>query len=85
MGDALFESIDITSGQVTVMGDTVTVDPIGTLGYATGYYLLMDAGAITDQASTPNVFAGIGDTTAWTVTTVAAPSPPTITGLDAGG
>ncbi len=32
VGDALFESIDITSGQVTVVGDTVTVDPNGTLG-----------------------------------------------------
>ena len=81
VGDALFESIDITGGQVTVVGDTVTVNPIGTLAHARGYYLLMDAGAITDQASTPNEFAGIADATAWSVTTVAAPSPPTVAGL----
>ncbi len=81
VGDALFESIDITSGQVTVVGTTVTVDPAGTLAPLTGYYVLMDAGAITDQASTPNEFAGIADTTAWSITIIAAPSPPTITGL----
>ncbi len=79
VGDALFESIDITGGQVTVLGNTVTVDPNGTLGYARGYYLLMDAGAITDQEANPSDFAGIGDTTAWNFATLADTTPPGVT------
>jgi len=71
-GDNVFETIDVTSGQVTVSNAVVTINPAGVLALNTGYYVQMDAGAIAG-------FAGIADTTTWDFTTTA--EPPAIVAL----
>ena len=63
----LFEAIDVTSGQVTVSGAIVTINPTSTLADLTSYYVQIDATAIDDTSG--NSFAGISDTTTWSFTT----------------
>ena len=66
--DSVFETIDATSGQVTASGTQVTINPDGVFALGTGYYALIDAGAIVG-------FAGIADTTRWNfITTGEAPA-----------
>jgi len=67
-GGSILETISATSTQVTVSGDTVTIDPSGFLAYETGCHVLIDAGAIAG-------FGGISDSTRWNFTTEAAPPP----------
>jgi len=68
-GDTVFETIDVTSSQVTGDGTTeVTINPSSSLPYMTGYYVQIDATAFDDASS--NSFAGIADTTTWSFTTV---------------
>ncbi|MCI4662830.1 MAG: Ig-like domain-containing protein [Neomegalonema sp.] len=55
--DSVVEQIDITSDRISVADTTVTIDPVGNLGLLSGYYLEVDAGAITDLQG--NGFAGI--------------------------
>lgn len=65
--DSIVETIAIGAPNVTIIGDTVTVDPVGILLETTEYYVLIDAGAITDASF--NAFAGIADSTGWSFTT----------------
>lgn len=67
------EVIPVTDSKVTITGNTVTINPAATLDFATEYYVLIASGAIKDNATTPNNFAGISDTTAWSFTTRSAP------------
>ncbi|MBT8167226.1 Ig-like domain-containing protein, partial [Falsiruegeria litorea] len=67
VGDTLVETIDVTSGQVSVSGATVTINPTSDLDPAATYYVQMDAGAVEDAAN--NDFAGISDETTWNFTT----------------
>nr|WP_286209090.1 Ig-like domain-containing protein [Azospirillum sp. A1-3] len=64
--------------QVQISGGTVTINPGLSLGYSTGYYLEVPAGAFTDLAG--NAHAGIGlvgGVPAFAFTTMAEPvSPP---------
>jgi large repetitive protein len=77
-----FETIAVTSTAVTVSSSNVTINPTGMLGGLTGYYVEIDAGAITDTAATPNDFAGISGSGTWSFTTevldVAAPDIATL-------
>lgn len=62
--DATVETISVTSGQVSRSSSNVfIVDPSVTLEAETGYYITIDAGAITDTVG--NAYAGISATTAW--------------------
>jgi hypothetical protein len=65
--DSIFETINVTSGQVTISGNEVTVDPAGTFEEDTGYYVLIDEGALTDDEG--NDYAGIDDKNTWNFTT----------------
>ncbi|MDP2593249.1 MAG: Ig-like domain-containing protein [bacterium] len=66
--DSVFETIDVTSGNVTGTGtDTITINPTGTLTEQTAYYVQIDATAFDDAAS--NSYAGIADETTWNFTT----------------
>ena len=65
--DNLIEAVDVTGGQVTVSGDTVTIDLSSPLAEYTAYYVQIDATAFDD--TTGNSFAGISDTTTWSFTT----------------
>ncbi|MEM9213054.1 MAG: ExeM/NucH family extracellular endonuclease [Cyanobacteria bacterium P01_F01_bin.150] len=65
--NAVVETIDVTSGAVTVNGATVTIDPTANLAYETGYYIEIDDGALLDLANNP--YAGISGNSTWNVTT----------------
>ena len=61
------EAIDVTSGQVTVSGAAVTVNPSSNLDSFQGYYVKVAATAIDDLSG--NSYAGINDTTTFNFTT----------------
>lgn len=67
--NSVVETIDGTSGLVTVAGDTVSIDPSLDLAHSTDYYINIEAGAFKDLSG--NDYAGILDTTTWAFTTVA--------------
>ncbi|WP_050048364.1 Ig-like domain-containing protein [Halanaeroarchaeum sulfurireducens] len=72
--DTVFEEIGITdSGKVSISGDTVTIDPDGTLSGNTGYYVLIDGTAIDDSST--NSFGGISDNTTWNFETADTTAP----------
>ena len=73
-GGSTFETIDVTSGQVTGNGTTqITINPSGTLSGGTGYYVEIDASAFDDTGT--NSYAGIvGSSTTWNFTTVGGTS-----------
>lgn len=74
--NSVVETIDVTSGNVTVSGNTVTINPAADLDEATDYYVEIAAGAIKDLAN--NNYAGITGATTWNFTT-ADTTPPTAT------
>ncbi|WP_114944830.1 Ig-like domain-containing protein [Microvirga calopogonii] len=79
----VIESFDAaTSNRVSIAGNVLTVDPTSPLTSATGYYLTISAGALTDLAG--NSFAGFADTTTFNFTT-AAPIGPVVTPNEHGG
>ena len=59
------------SGNVTISGSTVTINPSSNLGYSTGYNITMASGVITDIAG--NAYAGISAVTDLNFVTTAAP------------
>jgi hypothetical protein len=66
--DSTFETIGVTSGNVTGTGTTtITVDPTSDFDNSTEYYVQVDATAFDDAAG--NSYAGISDTTSWSFTT----------------
>ncbi|MFC1765443.1 RHS repeat-associated core domain-containing protein [Planctomycetota bacterium] len=71
---AVFETIAVTSGQVTVSGDIVTINPSADLSPQTEYYIQIDSGAFNDLSGNP--YAGITNSTTWNFTTETAPIPP---------
>ncbi|MCP4992233.1 MAG: Ig-like domain-containing protein, partial [Gammaproteobacteria bacterium] len=64
---SIVETISVSSGQVTVSGDIVTIDPSLDLALATGYYVQIDGGAFSDLAG--NAYVGISDPSTWDFTT----------------
>lgn len=75
--NTVFESIAITSGQISVATNTVTITPASNFANSTGYYIEIPTGAIEDIAG--NDYAGISGPTAWNFTTLAASVSPTAT------
>ena len=69
--DALVEAISVLGGQITVSGNTVTIQPSITLADATSYYVEVPGGAMEDLAG--NGFPGISGPAAWTFTARNAP------------
>jgi hypothetical protein len=61
--DSVVETIDVTTGAVTVSGAEAAVTLASPLDTFTGYYVLIDSGAITDLFA--NDFAGIALKTTW--------------------
>ena len=55
----LVETIDVTSGQATVSGTGVTINPTANLASAQGYYLHIDANAFDDAVG--NSYAGVSN------------------------
>ncbi|MDA9616259.1 Ig-like domain-containing protein [Candidatus Pelagibacter sp.] len=75
-GDAVVETIDVTSGQVTGSGSTeITINPSSNFDAKTEYYILIDASAFDNSNS--GSYAGISSTTALSFTTKAMVDPTT--------
>lgn len=55
----LWDSFDVSDPEVTISGNTVTINPASNFGYEQAYYILIDAGAIQDGSGNP--FAGVSD------------------------
>lgn len=73
--DSVVETFDVAaSGQVSISGNTVIIDPTNDLNNGTGYYVVMDSGAVTDLAG--NAYQGFSGTGVWNFTTVAVTSTP---------
>ena len=77
--DSLVETINVTSGLVTISNMEVTINPSVTLDLNTQYYVQVPATAFDDTAG--NSYAGITDTTSWSFTTVADSTAPTISNI----
>ncbi len=76
---SIFETIDVTSGQVTGTGTaTITINPSSDFASEAAYYINIDATAFDDASS--NSYAGISDATTWNFTADDVTAP-TITGV----
>jgi Zn-dependent metalloprotease/methionine-rich copper-binding protein CopC len=74
-GDSTVATLAADSSQVTgTNSTTITLNPASDLDYSTGYYVQIDAGAVTDLAG--NNYAGISDKTTWNFTTEADTTAP---------
>ncbi len=75
--DVTFETIDVASGQATVDGSQLMINPSMSLQEFTGYYIQIDAGAVKDLGG--NDFAGISNKNTWNFTTGEFTDPEVIT------
>ena len=75
--DGLIGVVDVTSGQVTISSNMVTINPSFNLEYATDHYIQIPASAFEDVTG-GNDFAGILDKTSWNFTTGTETIPPTL-------
>ncbi|WP_372752972.1 Ig-like domain-containing protein [Labilibaculum sp.] len=66
--NALFESINIASTNVTFSNDTVYINPENSFDRGTKYYVTIDSAAITDTSL--NAFEGIESSSSWNFTTI---------------
>ena len=69
--NSLVETIDVTSGLVTISGTTATINPAGSLPLGAECYVQIPAGAFTATLGSLPAFPGITDTTSWSFTAVA--------------
>ena len=76
------QTIDVTSGDVTVNSTTLTINPPSDLSIGTRYYINIASGALQDLQS--NNYAGIADNSTWNFTTV-APTVTNVTSTNADG
>jgi methionine-rich copper-binding protein CopC len=72
VGDAS-RTINAAGGDVTVRGNTATIDPKGNFPEGAAVHVLVPAGAFRDRANLP--FAGIAEATDWNFTIRAADQP----------
>ncbi len=75
-----FETIDVTSAQVTVSGKQAIIDPSPDFEGQTVYYVQIDSGAFEDPSG--NRFAGIADSATWDFTTASDDTTAPIVTLD---
>jgi hypothetical protein len=67
--DSIFETIVVTdAGKVSIVDNVVTINPVGTFEFETGYYVQIVATCFKDAAG--NHYGGITDKTIWNFTTV---------------
>ncbi len=75
------ESFNVaTSTNITVNGNTVTINPTTDLLLTTGYYITIEATAVKDLAG--NFFSGFLDVTSWNFTTIGSGGDTTPPQLD---
>ncbi len=68
--DSTVQTIDVTSGVVSVNGLTVTINPDVDLSEDKSYYIIIENSVFTDVAN--NEFTGISDPTVWNFSTTNA-------------
>lgn len=69
--DSVIETIDVTGGNVTIFGATVTIDPVDNiLPPDKEFYVSIDPGAFKNEAGAD--YAGLTDKTTWSFTIIAA-------------
>ncbi|WP_288342537.1 Calx-beta domain-containing protein [uncultured Roseivirga sp.] len=69
--NTVLETIDVASDKVSIVDGVVTINPDNALlPPSTEFYVMVDAGAFTDDAG--NSYAGISNNTSWTFTTINA-------------
>ncbi|MBO6662228.1 Calx-beta domain-containing protein [Roseivirga sp.] len=69
--NTVLETIDVASDKVSIVDNVVTINPDNALlPPSTEFYVMVDAGAFTDDAG--NSYAGISNNTSWTFTTINA-------------
>jgi methionine-rich copper-binding protein CopC len=73
----VFETIDVTSGAVTISAAQVTINPVGTFAGSTGYYVEIAATCFKDASN--NFYVGISGATAWNFTTADVTLPTVLT------
>ncbi|MEQ9425144.1 MAG: Ig-like domain-containing protein, partial [Cyclobacteriaceae bacterium] len=80
-GDATIETIDVNSGQVSVSGNNVTINPTSDLANLTEYYVEIASGVIKDLAGNASAEISKPD---WSFTTIVFTdtTPPGIVSLD---
>ena len=61
--NSVFETINVSSSNVTISDDEVTINPISNFQYNILYYIEMDAGVFKDEAAID--FAGISGSATW--------------------
>ncbi|WP_341347168.1 Ig-like domain-containing protein [Paenibacillus sp. FSL H3-0469] len=61
----------ISAGDVSILNNVVTINPVNNLEYGTSYYVRISADAFADASG--NYYAGIADDTTWQFTTPDAP------------
>lgn len=66
--DSVVETIAVSA--TSVLGNTVTINPVSNFAYSTSYYVFVANGAFEDNSG--NAFAGISDKTTWNFETEAA-------------
>lgn len=71
--NTLITSIETTDAQVTIINETVTINPTADLLDGTGYYIIIDQGAFID--TTNNDFEGITSPNTWNFTTIQSNPP----------
>ena len=73
-GDIEHTNFDVNVQQVTVTGNTVTVNPNAHLVYGVAHYVQIDAGAFKSTVSSED-YAGIADKTTWNFTVSSGTGP----------
>ncbi len=74
--DSVFETIDVTSSNVSISGATVSISLTNALASLTSYYVTIDNGAIQDVND--NAFTGIADKNTWSFTSFDGDFPPEV-------
>lgn len=78
LDDSVFETVNLTGANVTLNGETITVDPTNDLSDKTQYYVLIDPGSFVDNPG--NSFAGVSNKNTWTFT-VGDMTPPRLSAV----
>src|SRR5690606_20795429 len=75
-------TLDVSDPEITISGDTLTINPAVDLADDASYYITIDSGAIADSSG--NNFGGIADPEGWSFTVPDA-TPPVVTGIVVSG
>ena len=71
--DSTFETVDVTTGQVTISGAVATINPSANFGIGIEYYVEIPNTVFKDVGN--NVYEGISDKTSWSFTSLANTAP----------